>query len=316
MALFGIPSPKKETPQNVAASPSGFIFDVTTATFEQLVMKGSMEKPMLVDFWAPWCGPCKQLMPLLEAEVNAANGEVLLAKINIDENPELAQALRIQSVPTVMAFFQGQPVTAFTGARPASEIRGLINQLVKIARSSKPDALDIPAALKDAAEQIAAQNFAVAQDLYLRVLEQDENNVDAYNGLVRMMIESGALPQAESMVENAPEGIAKNPAFAASKTAIELARGAGEAAKKLKPLQQAADKNPADYQARFDLASAQFAAGFKAEAIDNLLAIVRADRGWNNDGARVELLRYFEALGFADPLSVDGRKKLSRLLFS
>jgi putative thioredoxin len=314
MGLFGMSSSKKTAPEGVL--PTGPIFDVTTKDFETLVLKASLEKPVLVDFWAPWCGPCKQLMPVLEAEVNAASGEVLLAKVNIDENPELAQALRIQSVPTVMAFFQGQPVTGFAGARPASEIKNLITQLMTLARSARPDALDIPLALKDAAAHLAQGSFSEAQELYIRVLQQDEQNVDAYNGLVRTLIEAGALEQAEGMVHGAPEAIAKHPSFAEAKTALEIARGAGEAAKKLKPLLQKVEKSPEDHAARFELAQAMFAGGDKAGAVEHLLEIMRKDRAWNDDAARKELLRFFEALGFSDPISVEGRKKLSRLLFS
>lgn len=314
MALFGIPKPKEA--KAPAAPPTGFIFDVTSADFESFVLKASMEKPVLVDFWAPWSGPCKQLMPVLEAEVNAANGDVILAKVNIDDNPDLAQALRIQSVPTVMAFFQGQPVTGFAGARPASEIKNLIGQLIKLAKGAKPDAIDIPAALKQAAELIAQGDTQNAQQLYLMILEQDESNVDAYTGIIRTMIDAGAIDHAESMIENAPDDIAKNPAFASAKTALELAKGAGEALKQLQPLMQKVAAAPQDHQARFDLASAQFAAGQKEAAIDNLLEILAKDRMWKDEAARLELLRFFEALGFSDPLSVAGRKKLSRLLFS
>ena len=316
MALFGFTPQKKNMEGAPAPAPQGFVFDVTTARFEAEVLKASMQKPVLVDFWAPWCGPCKQLMPVLEAEVAAAKGEVLLAKVNIDETPDLAQALRIQSVPTVMAFFQGQPVTGFAGARPASEIKNLIAQLVKLARSSMPDAIDIPAALKQAAEMLASGQIPEAQQIYMAVLSQDEANAEAYAGLARAFIAAGAVDEAEEFIAQAPEGIGKSPAMTAAKTALEIAKGAGEAARKLKPLLDKVHAAPEDHQARFDLAGAQFAAGQRAEAIDNLLHIVAKDRGWNDEAARLELLRFFEAMGFADPLSAEGRKKLSRLLFS
>lgn len=315
MALFGFPSsPKKEEAQ--APAQGLVVFDVTTAAFESSVLKASMENPVLVDFWAPWCGPCKQLMPVLEQEVRAAGGEVLLAKVNIDENPELAQALRIQSVPTVMAFFQGQPVTGFTGARPASDIKNLITQLVSLARSARPDALDIPAALKQAAQSLAQGDVMAAQDVYIRILSQDEANAEAYVGMVRCLVAADALEQAQAMIDGAPDLIAKNPALQSARTALELAKGAGEASRQLKPLLESCLNNPENHQARFDLACAQFAANQKGEAIDTLLLIIQKDRGWKDDAARKELLRFFEALGFSDPLSIEGRKKLSSLLFS
>jgi len=314
MALFGFGSDSK-TPA-APQTQTGSIFDVNTADFEAKVIKASMEKPVLADFWAPWCGPCKQLTPILEAEVNAANGEVVLAKINIDNNPDLAQALQIQSVPTVMAFFQGQPVTGFAGARPQSEIKGLIDQLVKLARSAKPDAIDIPAVLKKAGELLAAKSYPNAQELYLQILQQDEGNGEAYAGIIRILLENELVQKAEEMLARAPEAVQKTQAYISAKVALDLKKNAGQAKTQLWPLQQKLQSDPANHQVRFELAQAQFGVGDKEGAIGSLLAIIMADKTWNDEAARKELLRFFEALGFNDPVAAEGRKKLSRILFS
>jgi putative thioredoxin len=306
---------QKKTDGAADIAASAHIFDTDMQDFESKVIAASMTIPVLVDFWAPWCGPCKQLTPVLEQAVNDAGGKVLLAKVNIDDNPELAQAMRVQSVPTVFAFFQGQPVTAFAGARPASDIKALIDQLVKIAQQAQPGAIDIPATLAQAAQLLAEGKTAEAQTLYLAVLEQDEQNAQAYTGVVRTLIAAGEPEQAKAMVEHAPDGIKTDPGFNAAKAAVELVANKPDDSV-IKALQQKLEQNANDHQARFDLAMAQFADGAAEDAMDNLLEIMRRDRAWEEDKARLQLLKFFEALGHADPQTIAGRRKLSSLLFS
>jgi len=307
---------KNETAaQNTLAPATDAIFDVGAEQFEDLVMRASMDTPMLVDFWSPSCGPCKQLIPILEAAIQNAGGKVRLAKVNVDENPELAQALRVQSVPTVYAFFGGQPVSAFTGLRSQSEIKTLIDQLIKTAQQSKPDALDIPATLTQAAESLSQNDFMTAQSLYTAVLGQDENNAAAYTGLVRTLIAAGYTEQARSMVDDAPDAIIANPQFTAAKTALELAESLPASAD-LTGLQAKIEKNPDDHATRFDLALALFSDNNKETAIDELIEIIRRDRNWEEDKARTQLLKFFDALGPVDPLTMAGRRKLSTVLFS
>jgi len=298
-----------------SAVPATTIFDVSTPEFEAKVVAASMEKPVLVDFWAPWCGPCKQLGPVLEQAVNDAGGKVLLAKINIDDNQELAQALRIQSVPTVYAFFQGQPVTAFAGAQPASQIKSLIDQLVKLSQQAKPGALDIPQALSQAAALLAANQPAEAQGLYAAVLEQDESNAPAYAGIVRTLLAADEIEAARGMIDHAPDAMKSDPAVAAARAAVELAEKRPDD-KALAEFRRRLETNPDDHAARHDLAVALFAGGQKEAAIDALLEIIRRNRAWEDEKARLQLLQFFEALGPADPLTLSGRRKLSSILFS
>ena len=187
------------------AANDDLIFDAGTTDFEERIMRASIETPILVDFWAPWCGPCKQLGPALEQAVRDAGGKVRMAKVNIDENPELAQALRIQSVPMVFAFFNGQPVNAFVGVKSPSEIAAFIDQMVKMAQQARPDAIDIPATLEEAGQALADGNIELAQGLYVQVMSQDENNVAAYTGLIRTFIAAGQTEHAQEMINEAPE---------------------------------------------------------------------------------------------------------------
>jgi len=297
-----------------AASAADLIFDIGTDDFEERVIKASMETPVIVDFWAPWCGPCKQLGPALEAAVQAARGKVVMAKVNLDENQQLAAALRVQSVPTVYAFFQGRPVDAFQGALPESQIKAFIDKVIKAAASSKPDAIDIPETLSAAAKALAEGDAQTAHAMYSQILQQDEKNAQAYCGLVRVFIAAGQIEQARAIVDNAPEDIAKESAFAEARSALELAEAApgGD----LDELQEKISKNPDDHQAYIDLAQAQYTAGQKQEALDTLLASIERNREWSEGAARKALLKYFEALGVADPLVIAARRKLSSLLFS
>ena len=301
--------------QETTDTPANYIFDATTDDFENTVLRASMDKPVIVDFWAPWCAPCKQLMPIIESAVNAAGGEVLLAKVNLDENPELAQALRVQSVPTVFGFIGGQPVDAFQGVIPESQIKAFIDKLIQASRAGKPGAIDIPQSLESASQAIADNDLSTANALYMQILEQDEKNAKAFAGLVRVFLAAYELEQAQQLLDNAPQEIAKDPAIAEARTALELLKNAPKP-DELEALEKAALKNPADHQAKIDLAEAQFAVGQKEQAIETLIESIKADQDWNEAIARTTLLKFFEAMGHSDPLSVQGRKKLRNILFS
>ncbi len=309
--MFGLGS--KQHPASSAAGST--IFDVGIADFEARVIKASMEKPVIVDFWAPWCGPCKQLMPALEKVITAAGGEVLLAKVNLDDNPQLAQALRVQSVPTVFAFLGGQPVDAFQGVIPESQISAFVDKVLQIAKANRPGAVDIPEALAAAAEAVANGEFQIAQSIYGQILQQDEKNLPAFVGLVRLFIAADMVEQATALVEDLPDDIKKDPKFAEALTALELAQNKPDTSI-LGALKDKVAQNPKDMESLCALAEVQFGAGHKEEAIDTLLAAIEIDREWNEQEARQNLVRFFQALGHTDPLTVAGRKKLSAILFS
>ncbi len=310
--LIGMPPLGKKTAP--AAGAADFIYDVTNADFDAKVMNASMEKPVIVEFWAPWCGPCKQLMPILEQSIGAKAGKIAMAKINIDENPELAQAFRVQSVPMVVAMYMGQPVTAFAGVRPQAEINKLLDQLEQVAQKNKPQAIDLEAALKDAADFLAENDLQSAQQIYSVILGENPEHAQAYIGMIRVLIAAGEAEQAQAMLAAAPDKIAKDSGFAAARTAVELAlqTPAGD----LAALKAKMAANPQDPAAVFDYAEACFAASHKEEALDAMLSLVKSHRSWEDEKARKQLLRYFEAWGFADPASISGRKRLSAVLFS
>jgi len=284
--------------------------DVTTQSFMKDVIEESKRQPVLVDFWAPWCGPCKQLTPIIEKAVKAAKGKVKLTKMNIDEHPAIPGQMGIQSIPAVIAFSNGQPVDGFMGALPESQVVAFLERLTK--EKIGDEGADL---LKVAEEALAEGNPAAAADIYAELLAQDSSNVPALAGLARCYVDTGNIEQAKKTLALVPEAKINDASVAAVRAKIELA----EKAKAVGPLDELEKKvaaNPLDHQARFDLATALNAANKRAEAANHLLEIVKRDRKWNEDAARKQLVQFFEAWGFADPAAVEGRKRLSSILFS
>lgn len=295
-------------------SASASIKDSSTETFAEDVIQASMQGPVIVDFWAPWCGPCKQLTPALEKAVTEARGAVTLVKVNIDENQALAQQLRIQSIPTIYAFFQGRPVDGFQGALPESEIKAFVKRLIDSSGGEAGDPL--AEAMEQAEQALAEGDHATAGAIYGQVLQHDPENLEAIAGLLKALIGAGQVEDAKTQYDQLPEEVQAKPELAAVKAQLDLlnesAKASGEAAELMEKVAHNAD----DHQARFDLAQALYGAGKKEAAAGELLEIVRRDREWNEDGARKQLLKYFEAWGPTDPLTLDSRRKLSSLLFS
>lgn len=295
------------------AAAADLIKDSGTATFMQDVVEASRDAPVIVDFWAPWCGPCKQLTPVLEKVVTEAAGAVRMVKVNIDENPQIAQQLRIQSIPTVFAFSAGRPVDGFAGALPESQVRAFIDRLASAA-GTKPES-PVAAALEQAKERFDAGDHDAAGAIYTEVLEHEPDNLAARAGLARYLVATGDLAGASEALTAVPEDKRSDPDIAAAWSALELAqKGAGVG--DFRELEDRVAANPADLQARYDLALALYAAGRKEPAVDALIEIVRRDRTWSDDAARKQLLQFFEAEGPTDPLTVSGRRKLSSVLFS
>jgi putative thioredoxin len=297
-----------------AAPASDLIADTTTQTFVNDVIEASKTRPVLVDFWAPWCGPCKQLTPVLEKVVKAAKGKLKLVKMNIDEHPpifqQIAQQMGIQSIPAVLAFVNGQPIDGFLGALPEKQITEFVERLIKDRVGGEEQDALIAA---DAA--LMEKDYAGAADLYAHVLQQDANSVAAMAGLARCYVGTGNVEQAMKTLGMVPEAKQNDTAVAAARAAIELA----EQTKDLGPVADLEAKvaaDPKDYQARFDLALALNAKGNREGAVEQLLEIVRRDRKWSDDGARKQLVQLFDAWGPADEATLEGRKRLSSVLFS
>jgi putative thioredoxin len=284
--------------------------DTTTQTFVKDVVEESKHQPVLVDFWAPWCGPCKQLTPVLEKAVKAAKGKVKLVKMNIDEHPAIPGQMGIQSIPAVIAFVNGQPADGFMGALPESQVIAFLERLTKDRIGG--EAKDL---LKAADTALAEGDAVGATELYTQLLAEDAENVPALAGLARSHVETGALDQAKQTLAKIPEAKRNDPAVGAARAALELA----EQAKTLGPvteLEQKVAANPLDHQARFDLALALNGKGQRLDALEQLISIVRRDRKWNDDGARKQLVQFFDAWGPTDEATIEGRKKLSSILFS
>jgi len=301
-------------PNAPPAAPAGdLIKDSSEAAFAQDVIEVSQEVPVIVDFWAPWCEPCKQLGPLLEKVVTEANGAVKMVKIDIDQNQNLAQQLRIQSIPAVYAFYQGKPVDAFQGAQPESQIREFVTKLTQTAGTEEKSPVD--EALEQAEALIESGQFEQAGAVYSQVVQHAPDNIPAKAGLARCCIETGNTAGAQELIDTLSDDERMDTAFTSVISALDLAEKAAEAGD-LGPLQVAVEANPKDHEARYNLALALYAGGQAEAAIDALIEIIRQNRGWNDDAARLELLKLFEAIGPTDPLTMDGRKKLSSILFS
>lgn len=298
------------------ATPAGDIIkDSSLETFSQDVLEASMERPVIVDFWAPWCGPCKQLTPVIEKVVLEAKGAVRLVKVNIDENQEIAAQLRIQSIPTVYAFFQGRPIDGFQGALPESQLKSFVQRLIEQSGAKQPGADLVEEAMAQADGLKESGDLKSAAAIYMQILQQDPANDAAMGKFLRCKLELGEIDEAKEIYDALEPEMKEKPEIASFAAALELAESGSEEGE-IPELTQKLENAPNDYETRFALAQALYAANRREEAVDQLLEIVARQRGWNEEAARKELVKYFEAWGPTDPLTVETRRRLSSILFS
>ncbi|WP_102110242.1 thioredoxin [Oceaniglobus roseus] len=296
-----------------AAAKDALIKDTTEATFMADVVEASQSVPVIVDFWAPWCGPCKTLGPMLEAAVTKAKGAVKMVKVNVDEAQQIAAQLRIQSIPTVYAFYKGQPLDGFQGALPQSEVEAFVKRVAEAAGGDASGGLD---EALEAAEAMLEQGALVdAAQTFAAILGEDPLNAKAYAGMVRVHIAMGDLTQAEAILNGADASISHAPELEAAHAQLQLARQAADAGP-IDELKAAVEADPANHQARFDLAQALHAHGDVQGAVDQLLELFRRDREWNEGAAKTQLFTIFESLPAKDPVALAGRRKLSSMIFA
>ena len=289
------------------------IKDVSEATFMQDVVEASKEKPVIVDFWAPWCGPCKTLGPQLEEAVKAANGAVTMAKVNVDENQMIAGQMQVQSIPTVFAFANGQPVDGFQGAVSGSEIKAFVDRVVAANGGEVENGLD--SAIKSAEQMLIEGDFEAAIETFSAILEEDSANLKSYVGLIKSHLALDDLDQAEAILNGVPIEISQNPEFESVHAQIELAKQAREAGP-INDLVFLVEQKPDDHDARFKLAQALHGAGQIEEAVDQLLELFKRDREWNDGAAKSQLLTIFEALEPNNAIVLSGRRQLSSMIFA
>jgi putative thioredoxin len=301
---------QSDGPQAVPAAPEGLIKETTTQGFMKDVIEESKRQPVLIDFWAPWCGPCKQLTPVLEKVVKGAKGKVKLVKMNIDDHPAIPGQMGIQSIPAVIAFVNGQPADGVMGALPESQVNAFIERLTK--GKIGGEAQDL---MKVAEQALADGDLQGAADVYGQLVAEDDTNIGAVAGLARVLLAGGEIEQAKATLDKVPEAKRNDAAYAAARAALEVAQQANTVGP-VGELEKKVAANPLDHQARFDLAVALSAAGKRGEAVEHLIEIIKRDRKWNDDGARKQLVQFFEAWGPTDEATVAGRRRLSSVLFA